>query len=323
MHKTHADFCTSLLAIAFGLLTLMGPGAQAAWQTLPTGTPGLPIARVSGSSIEAVDLISGLAIPPGAVINSSASGCAVTRYNVPPNFVLLASRSNPIVVNSVNVGTLNDYVYRYTVTNQLVFGFRVLLVANNFEINDLYRKGNTGYTALAGWSRATNADLRMYAGVRTATPTFFPAQTEFFDADTVKFQSDINSSEGNPCSGYFWLRSSAPNYKLLQDGIRIRRGGEEGQQVTDVSFAGFVPSAFPDNDGDGYDSSVDCNDNNPAVNPGAAEICGDGIDNNCSAGIDEPAACPVSVPFAPMPYLLGLGGLLCMAGTCARFRRGR
>lgn len=47
-----------------------------------------------------------------------------------------------------------------------------------------------------------------------------------------------------------------------------------------------------DSDSDGYDAynaagcptGDDCNDNNFSVNPGATEVCGDGIDNDCTGG---------------------------------------
>jgi hypothetical protein len=53
-----------------------------------------------------------------------------------------------------------------------------------------------------------------------------------------------------------------------------------------------------DKDGDGFFAEggacgpADCNDNNPAVNPAAAEICSDSIDNNCNNLIDaaDPSA---------------------------------
>ena len=37
---------------------------------------------------------------------------------------------------------------------------------------------------------------------------------------------------------------------------------------------------YPDDDGDGYTSDVDCQDDNPDINPGADEYC-DGVDHNC------------------------------------------
>ncbi|MFQ5720719.1 MAG: MopE-related protein [Acidobacteriota bacterium] len=45
-------------------------------------------------------------------------------------------------------------------------------------------------------------------------------------------------------------------------------------------------TAAVDNDGDGFDSFSDCNDLDPAINPGMAEVC-DGIDQNCNGQIDE------------------------------------
>ena len=45
--------------------------------------------------------------------------------------------------------------------------------------------------------------------------------------------------------------------------------------------------ANADSDQDGFDSSVDCNDNDPYVNPGMEEFCGDFMDNNCNGALDE------------------------------------
>ena len=40
-----------------------------------------------------------------------------------------------------------------------------------------------------------------------------------------------------------------------------------------------TPDVVEDLDGDGYLNTVDCDDTNPLVNPGATEIC-NGIDDN-------------------------------------------
>lgn len=65
-----------------------------------------------------------------------------------------------------------------------------------------------------------------------------------------------------------------------------------------------VPPACTDMDGDGYSAEggscgpMDCNDMDPAINPGAPENCSDGIDNNCNGKVDsaDPNAvgCPVA-----------------------------
>ena len=52
------------------------------------------------------------------------------------------------------------------------------------------------------------------------------------------------------------------------------------------SDTGTIQDGYTDADGDGFDSSEDCNDNDPQVHPSQEEVC-DGVDNNCNGSIDE------------------------------------
>ena len=51
----------------------------------------------------------------------------------------------------------------------------------------------------------------------------------------------------------------------------------------EYTFITLSPNDF-DNDGDGFtENQGDCNDDNTNINPGAEEICGDGIDQDCNS----------------------------------------
>lgn len=65
-----------------------------------------------------------------------------------------------------------------------------------------------------------------------------------------------------------------------------------GQQNLDGDALGDV--CDPDADGDGYSVPGDCVDTNAAIRPNATETC-NGIDDNCSNGVDEGGVCNVNV----------------------------
>jgi|GEM_PF-4693719 len=64
----------------------------------------------------------------------------------------------------------------------------------------------------------------------------------------------------------------------FDDGLQ----GQRGINALDLSIVPFF-----DLDGDGFTTQVDCDDSDASINPGATDIPGDGIDQNCD-GIDEP-----------------------------------
>jgi hypothetical protein len=50
-----------------------------------------------------------------------------------------------------------------------------------------------------------------------------------------------------------------------------------------------------DNDKDGYNACVDCNDNDPNVNPGAFDVPGNNVDDDCNGKVDDVVACDANI----------------------------
>ena len=69
---------------------------------------------------------------------------------------------------------------------------------------------------------------------------------------------------------------------VLVLGLAACNGGDDTAPEPQALY-GVVVS---DEDGDGYDADVDCDDANPDVHPDATETAGDGVDSNCDGNDD-------------------------------------
>ncbi|MEM9188390.1 MAG: N-acetylmuramoyl-L-alanine amidase [Myxococcota bacterium] len=130
-----------------------------------------------------------------------------------------------------------------------------------------------------------------------------------------------NSSYSSGSVGRFSFMITAPevteptlvteSFGLVQEGVTWF-----GPDDVELSIP-IVPRdpGVPDRDGDGAAADRDCDDNDAARFPGAVEVCGDGIDQNCS-GADLVCNGP-TMPLTPTPMESTprdtLGG--CSAGT--------
>ncbi len=100
--------------------------------------------------------------------------------------------------------------------------------------------------------------------------------------------------------GYYFC-SVGPNYDCDDNDMAINPSAEEicGNDIDencddDAPLCSCVDRGLVDSDNDGYCgddiTNIDCDDNNAAINPGANDICYDGIDQDCQGG-DAACAC--------------------------------
>jgi len=82
------------------------------------------------------------------------------------------------------------------------------------------------------------------------------------------------------------------NYTIADPGCM---GGTSGFSLDNVVLGSS------DSDGDGYDASTDCDDNDSSIYPGADEYC-DGVDTDCDNTLDEDDALDASTWYADTDY---------------------
>lgn len=125
------------------------------------------------------------------------------------------------------------------------------------------------------------------SGLAPLTVTFTDKSTVYDGASSYgwSFGDGASSSQQNPSHTY----NSPGTYTAS-----LTVTDSDGSSTTKtVQIQVLANANDPDNDNDGWTVGMgDCNDSDPGVNPGAEEICGDGIDNDCFDGdCDETGIC--------------------------------
>lgn len=249
------------MALCAGLSLAAAPAA--AFVQLPnTGE------RVFGSANIDVDpLVVGAdrAVLPGQIIP------------LPSNFVLLDGRFSIFKLpgedfdddpdDLFNAGIFFDAVFRDTTDDKLVFGSRISMFAIDdddleAEINDIFRRGFTGFEAFVAWTYVTANDLRLYSAARSSVSPIDDDDDDdddngllslmsddddepVFDPDVIGLNTDLNVEEGNPESGWFLIKTNAQSYRVIANAIGVLQAGEEGQQPFTYNLDGFAPVPVP------------------------------------------------------------------------------
>jgi len=131
-------------------------------------------------------------------------------------------------------------------------------------------------------------------------------QNQFNDSS----EPPLDCDDGNICTINFFDSTSASCVTLPNDGLSCNDGDittqndmctvsmcvgtpiicdDNNSDTTDVidSITGQCIFTLIDNDNDGFGPSVDCNDDDSAINPNAIEVVGDNVDNNCDGITDN------------------------------------
>lgn len=243
----------------------------------------IPIAMCKNISL---DLLGNIAkISPLDLENGSTDDCGILSYGINYNefdcshigqnqvtFTVADGDGNVSTCNSVvtitdnasscsSCGTIPQPIIEFSHTEQLTFATRIWMRITN--IND--------YNSIVNKILFLNF-------------TYLEEYESFFGSSFPLYNNRGVTSNSTSLSEFVYIDIDFDNAFRSCPVENIHLEFQEG--LCDISYRSNTITVGCDNDSDGFDISVDCNDNNNAQYPGAIEVC-DGVDNNCDGTIDE------------------------------------
>ncbi|MEP7264452.1 MAG: LamG-like jellyroll fold domain-containing protein, partial [Bacteroidota bacterium] len=210
---------------------------------------------------------------PSGIINSSSLGDSTEDNNV-------------IIIDSLDAyAPPNDTLYIFKSINMVTGttpGVHTIvpgsMISNNFTIT-------YGLGTLIITKDTLTIDVQDTAITCNQTPVFRSVVSglNYDDTDSTVFSGGINYTIYNASSQQVLPGSFNDGTYSVVASVSLQ---DTNYILKYLPGTLTVTGCQADADGDGYNSTVDCNDNNAAIHPGAVEIC-NGVDDDCNGLVDD------------------------------------